>query len=69
LLDPLTARKQVTEAMTALLTLHPELRDAFNGVWVNADGASATLFSLELPMDQILAGMQAPVTSASSVVQ
>jgi hypothetical protein len=56
--DPPTARKQVTEVMTALLTLHPELHDAFHGIWVFADEGSASLFSLELPMDQI-----APVTA------
>jgi hypothetical protein len=67
--DPPTARKQVTEVMTALLAQHPELHDAFNGIWVNADGASATLFSLELPMPQVLSGMQTPGTSASSIAQ
>jgi hypothetical protein len=51
--DPPTARKQVTALMTSLLTLHPELHDAFHGIWVLADGGSASLFSLELPMDQI----------------
>lgn len=64
--DPPTARKQVTDVMTALLALYPELHDAFNGIWVNADGASATLFSLELAMNQILPGMQTTVTSADS---
>jgi hypothetical protein len=51
--DPPTARKQVTALMASLLTLHPELHDAFHGIWVLADGGSASLFSLELPMDQI----------------
>ena len=51
------------------LAQHPELHDAFNGIWVNADGASATLFSLELPMPQVLSGMQTPGTSASSIAQ
>jgi len=31
--DPPTARKQVTAVMTALLALHPELQDAFHGIW------------------------------------
>jgi hypothetical protein len=52
--DPPGARKQVTEVMTALLTLRPELHDAFHGIWVFADEGSASLFSLELPMDQIV---------------
>jgi hypothetical protein len=67
--DPPTARKQVTEVMTALLAQHPELQDAFNGMWVNADGASATLFSLELPMEPILPGIQTQRTSAIPVAQ
>jgi VWFA-related protein len=53
--DPPTARKQVTAVMTALLALHPELQDAFHGIWVQAEG-SASNFSLELPMDQIVLG-------------
>jgi VWFA-related protein len=57
--DPTAARKQVTDLMSALLALHPELPAAFHGIWVNADGASATLFSLELPMNQIVPGQSA----------
>lgn len=51
--DPPTARKQVTAVMTALLSLHPELQDAFHGIWIHADQGTASLFTLELPMDQI----------------
>jgi hypothetical protein len=51
--NPVTARQQVTTAMQALLTLHPELRDAFHGIWVRADQGASSLYSLELPMDQI----------------
>jgi hypothetical protein len=65
--DPPTARKQVTALMTSLLAAHPELHDAFHGVWVLADGGSASLFSLELRMDQIAPGAQPPVTRSSSV--
>ena len=67
--DPPTARKQVTELMTALLAMHPELNDAFHGFWVHADQGSASLFSLELPMNQIVTGEQSPVTSQNSVPQ
>ena len=56
--DPPTARKQVTELMTALLAQHPDLPDAFHGIWVQADGGPASLFSLELPMDQIIPGVK-----------
>ena len=50
---PSAARKQVLELMSALLALHPELREAFHGIWVHADKERASVFSLELPMDQI----------------
>jgi hypothetical protein len=53
--DPPSARKQVVGVMTALLTTHPELKDAFHGIWVHADQGNASLFALELPMDQITA--------------
>ena len=53
--DPPTARKQVVGVMTALLSTHPELKDAFHGIWVHADQGTASLFALELPMDQITA--------------
>jgi len=56
--DPPTARRQVTQVMTALLSLHPELHDAFHGIWVHADQGNVSLFSLELPMDQIVSGPQ-----------
>jgi hypothetical protein len=51
--DPPTARTQVTQLMAALLAAHPELRDAFHGIWVHADQGDVSLFSLELPMDEI----------------
>jgi hypothetical protein len=53
---PTEARKQVTDVMTALLAQHPGLRQAFHGMWVHADQGDATLFALELPMDQIAPG-------------
>jgi hypothetical protein len=64
--DPPTARKQVTQVMTALLSLHPELRDAFHGIWVHADRGSVSLFSLELPMDQIVSNAQSTTLSSNS---
>lgn len=67
--DPPTARKQVTDVMTALLTLHPELREAFHGIWVYADAGSASLFSLELPMEQIVPEKPLPSTISSSVAR
>jgi hypothetical protein len=63
--DSPAARKQVTQLMTVLLALHPELHDAFHGIWVYADGGSASLFSLELPMDQIVPLTEPSATSSS----
>jgi hypothetical protein len=51
--DPPTARKQVVEIMNALLAQHPELHNAFHGMWVHADQGNVSLFALELPMEQI----------------
>ena len=63
--NPPSARKQVTEVMMALLALHPELHDAFHGIWVEADQGATSVFSLELPMDQIGPGIQPPRTTSS----
>ena len=52
---PVMARQQVTSLMTALLSEHPEVRQAFHGIWAHADQGQSSLFSLELPMDQIAA--------------
>ncbi len=51
--DPAAARKEVSVLMAGLLTMHPELENAFHGIWVHADQGSASLFALELPLDQI----------------
>jgi hypothetical protein len=52
--------------MTGLLSLHPELHDAFHGIWVHADKGSVSLFSLELPMDQIVPGANSTAISSES---
>jgi hypothetical protein len=67
--DPPSARKQVTQVMTALLSLHPELHDAFHGIWVHADQGSASLFSLELPMDQIVPGAHSTATPSNPTIR
>lgn len=58
--DPPAARKQVTDVMTGLLTLRPELQSAFHGIWVHANQGNDSLFSLELPMDQIASASLTP---------
>jgi hypothetical protein len=62
--DPPSARKQVTGIMAALLELHPELQSAFHGIWVHADQGNASLFALELPMNQIAATPPPHVSSS-----
>ena len=56
LANPPLARQQMLNVMNALLEAHPELHQAFHGMWVHADQGNATLFALELPMDQIAGG-------------
>lgn len=66
--DPISARQQVSGVMTAVLRAHPELRGAFHGIWVHAGQGSASLFALELPMDQIAAG-PSPAAAPSPVAR
>lgn len=64
--DPVAARKQALDVMTALLALHPELRRAFHGIWVQADQGNASVYSLELPMEQISPGTASPNPSPAA---
>lgn len=64
--DPPLARKQVTDIMLALLSQHPELRQAFHGFWVRADQGTNSLFALELPMDGIVATLPLPAANSIS---
>ncbi|MGB9145916.1 MAG: hypothetical protein WCC14_08855 [Acidobacteriaceae bacterium] len=54
--NPAQARQQVLTLMSAILAVHPGLRQAFHGLWVYADQNGSTLFALELPMNQIPGG-------------
>jgi hypothetical protein len=54
--NPAQARQQVVALMSAILTTHPALRQAFHGLWVYAEQNGSTLFALELPMNQIPGG-------------
>jgi hypothetical protein len=67
--DPPAARAQVTEVMSALFELHPELQQAFHGIWVHASQGDASLFALELPMNLIASGPKPPDASAHSITQ
>lgn len=61
--DPVAARKQVVDLMSGLLAVHPELRTAFRGIWAHADSGNASVFALDLPMDQIAGGPQPTAAS------
>lgn len=52
--DPIAGRAHTIAVMRGLLALHPELREAFHGLWVFADaGAGGQAFSLEQPMTEL----------------
>jgi hypothetical protein len=52
--DPVAGRTHTIAVMHGLLALHPELRDAFHGLWVFADaGAGGQAFALEQPMSDL----------------
>ncbi len=51
--DVAAARKRNVEAMAALLTAHPELRQAFHGMWVFADAPGKSPYATELSMADI----------------
>jgi len=66
---PVSARKQVTDVMSALLLQHPDLKQAFHGIWIHADQGNASLFALELPMDQISSGSQPQAANTPPAVR
>lgn len=51
--DPVATRSRNVEIMKALLSRHPELREAFHGLWVYANAENQRPFAIELPMNQI----------------
>ena len=51
--DPVAARTRNIEVMQAMLSQHPELREAFHGIWVYSNATSQQPFANELPMGQI----------------
>jgi hypothetical protein len=63
--EPVAARKQALDLMTALLSAHPELRAAFNGIWVRADQGNTSLFALELPMSEIATAQPGSMNSVA----
>lgn len=51
--DPVAARTRNVEVMQAMLSVHPELRQGFHGLWVYSNAPNQRAFGNELPMSQI----------------
>jgi hypothetical protein len=51
--DPVAARAEILDVMKAMLQAHPELREAFHGLWIYANAEGQRPFAIELPMAQI----------------
>lgn len=51
--DPVATRSRNLDVMKALLSQHPEIREAFHGLWVYANAENQKPFANELPMNQI----------------
>ena len=51
--DPVAARAEAVNVMTALLRIHPGLRKNFHGLWAYAQKNGNQTFAIELPMAQI----------------
>jgi hypothetical protein len=52
--DPVAGRAHTIAVMHGLLSQHPELREAFHGLWVFADaGPGGQAFALEQPMSDL----------------
>lgn len=66
---PTKARVQVVSVMAALVQQHPELKQAFHGIWAHADQGNASLFALELPMDQIPSVPQPQAINAGPTIR
>jgi hypothetical protein len=51
--DPVATHSQIVALMKAMLAQHPELRQAFHGLWVYAHADKQSPYAIELPMNQI----------------
>ena len=51
--DPVASRTRNVDLMKALLAQHPELREAFHGLWAYANAPNSQPFANELAMGQI----------------
>jgi hypothetical protein len=53
LTEPVAARAEAIEVMSALLKLHPELRENFHGLWAYAEKDGKHSYAIELAMHDI----------------
>ena len=53
LTEPVAARAEAIAVMSALLKLHPELRDNFHGLWAYAEKDGKRSYAIELAMHDI----------------
>ena len=51
--DPVATRAMNLEVMKGMLAAHPELRDAFHGLWVFAEAPNQRPFGNEVAMSDI----------------
>ncbi len=51
--DPVAARAEAVAVMSALLRVHPELRQNFHGLWAYAEKDGKQTFAIEQPMKSI----------------
>uniref|UniRef100_E6PZY5 Uncharacterized protein n=1 Tax=mine drainage metagenome TaxID=410659 RepID=E6PZY5_9ZZZZ len=51
--DPVAARAEAVAVMSALLRVHPELRQSFHGLWAYAEKDGRQTFAIEQPMKSI----------------
>jgi hypothetical protein len=53
LTEPVAARAEAIAVMSALLKLHPELRENFHGLWAYAEKDGKRIYAIELAMHDI----------------
>lgn len=51
--DQAVARTECISLMKALLTQHPEFREAFHGLWIHAQHPGQPDYAVELPINQV----------------
>lgn len=60
--DPVATRTEIIEVMKALLTAHPEIRQAFHGLWVYAEAENQRPFAIEMAIADVAGQASSPAT-------